>query len=65
MEINDLETKLEHLKKLVKKVAILIINSDFHHSEFLEKINCCTKVVFLVRKYSKKFFFEELSFLKF
>jgi hypothetical protein len=38
MDINDLQTKLEHLKKWVKKIAILI-NPPFGN---LRKKNCST-----------------------
>jgi hypothetical protein len=99
LDINDLQIKIEHLKKIVKKhrhfdqksirikrkvghkwstnkigasqkigpknrhvdlSLIWRINILSYLLEILEK-----KIVFLVRKHSKKVIFEELSFLKF
>jgi hypothetical protein len=47
---------MEHLKKKVKKIAILL----YPPFGIFRNKNCSTKVVFLVGKYCKKMFFEEL-----
>jgi hypothetical protein len=54
LEIIDLQTKLEHLKKLVKNIAILI----YPPFGTFRKKNFSAKVVFLIKKYSKKVFLK-------
>jgi hypothetical protein len=51
------QKKIRASQKICEKIR--------HFDEFLEKKNCGSKVVFLVKKHSKKLFFGKLSFLKF